>query len=131
MAAESANGCRDSGNSTITKSLFEDKMKDACLHKLTITECSHQATQFKKIHNALPVLCTDKGFRFISDIICTNKELLKTNHLTIYPDANLWLRTMNLKINLIDPLVPVDTQTGARPIIKVVAKKTHVFDTNM
>ena len=50
------------GNSTIAKSSFEGKMKDGSLFKLTITECTHQATQYKKIIDTLPVLCVDKGF---------------------------------------------------------------------
>ena len=77
-------------------------MKDGCLHKLTITECSYQATQFKKIHDALPVLCVDKGFRFINNITCTNKELIKTNHLPTYPDETLYLTVVNVEINLVD-----------------------------
>ena len=64
-------------------------MKDNCLHKLTITECSHRATQFKKILDALPVLYADKGFGFIDDVICTNKELIEADHLLTYPDATL------------------------------------------
>ena len=38
---------------------------------------------------------------------------------------------VSVEINLIDPLVPVDIQPGACPIVKVVAINTHVFDANM
>ena len=75
----------DRGNSTTAKSSFEGKMKGGCLHKLTITECTHQATQYKKLIDALPVLCTDKGFRFVNDIICTDRELVKASFLPSYP----------------------------------------------
>ena len=56
-------------------------MKEGCLNKLIITECSHQAPQFKKIHKALSVLCADKGFKFVDLAICENKELVKVDDL--------------------------------------------------
>ena len=66
-------GCRDHKNNiSIAKSLFEDKVKDGCLHKITITEGSHQATQLKKIRDALPILCANKNFKYLNDIICNN-----------------------------------------------------------
>ena len=62
-------------------------MKDGYLNKLVITECFHRATQFKKIHNVLSVLCGDKGYKYVDDIISKNKELDKVKHLPTYPDA--------------------------------------------
>ena len=106
-------------------------MKEGCLHKLTITECSHQATQFKEIHNILPVLYADKGFKFVDNVICTNKGLIKTNHLQAYLDETLWSTIVNVKINTVDPTATPDAQTGACPIIKAVLKKTRVFGANM
>ena len=35
-------------------------MKDGPISKLAITKTGHRPTQFKKITNALPVLCADK-----------------------------------------------------------------------
>ena len=64
------NYCR---NSSIAKYSFEGEMKDCCLFKLTITECTHLATQYKKIINALLVLCADKGSQFFDDATCTNR----------------------------------------------------------
>ena len=124
-------GCGDYRNSTIAKLSFDGKLKDGCLHKLTITECSHRATQFKKIHNALPVLCVDKGFKFVDDVICTNKELVKLDYLPTYPNTSLWSSIIYIQINTVELFVATDAQTGARPIIKVMAEKTRVFDSNM
>ena len=57
-------GCSSNrGNSSIAKYLFEGKMKDGCLSKLTITESANRAIQYKKITYTLPVYCTDKGYR--------------------------------------------------------------------
>ena len=49
-------------------------MKDGCISKLTITETGHRATQYKKIIDALPVLCADKNYRYIDNIICMGTE---------------------------------------------------------
>ena len=44
----------------IVKYAFEGKMKDDLISKLTITDTGHRPTQFKKITDALSVLCADK-----------------------------------------------------------------------
>ena len=85
-------GCRDCrNNNTIAKLSFEGKLKDGCLYKLTITEDSHQATQLKKIRDALPILYVNKSYKYIEDVICNNKELIKANHMPTYPDHTRWL----------------------------------------
>ena len=54
------NNCR---NNTIARYSFEGKMNEGPLFKFTITKGVQQTTQYKKIHDALPVFCADKGFR--------------------------------------------------------------------
>ena len=49
------------GNKSITKYAFQGKMKDGPISKLTITETGHRPSQFKKLWDALPVFCADKG----------------------------------------------------------------------
>ena len=58
-------------NNSITKYSFEGKIKDGCISKLSITKTGHQATQYKKIIDTLLVLCIDKNFRYINDVLCT------------------------------------------------------------
>ena len=38
---------------------------------------------------------------------------------------------VNIEVDTVYPLTTVGKQTDARPIIKVVLKKAHVFDANM
>ena len=102
-------------------------MKDSCI----ITECSHQATQFKKIHNVLSVLYTDKGFKHVNNIIHKNKELDKVKHFPVYPDASKWLRELNVEINTVDPNALLDIKSGLCPIISILTIKTHIFDANL
>ena len=52
-------------------------------------------------------------------------------HLPVYLDAANWSTDLNVEIKTVDPNALPDAITGARPTIKVVAKKTHVFDANL
>ena len=63
------------------------KMKDGCISKLTITKTGHQATQYKKMIDTLLVLCTDKNFRHIDDVLHTWADLLEATFLPSYPDS--------------------------------------------
>ena len=91
------------GNSTTARYSFEGKMKDGPLSKLTITEAGQRATQFKKIIDALPVFCADKGYRFIDDIIGTNKGLLEKAFLPTYPDPARWSTTYHVQVATVNP----------------------------
>ena len=73
----------DCRNNSIAKYLFEGKMKDGCISKLTITKTGHQATQYKKIIDTLPVLCVDKNFRYTNDILCTWTNLQEATFLRL------------------------------------------------
>ena len=64
-------------------------MNDGPLSKLTITESGQQATQYKKIIDALPVLRADKGYKFIDDVIRTNIEQVKVAFMPTYLVATM------------------------------------------
>ena len=61
------------GNILITKYSFEGKMKDGPISKLTITKTGHKPSQFKKISDNLPVLCKDKTFCGLNEVIWTGQ----------------------------------------------------------
>ena len=66
------NGCGNNyGNNSIAIYSFEGKMKEGYISKITITETRHQATRYKKIIDTLPVLCADKNYRYIDNVLCT------------------------------------------------------------
>ena len=106
-------------------------MKDGPLSKLTITKSGQQATQYKKIIDALPVFCADKGYRFIDDVIQTNTELLQAAFLPTYPDPALWSSTYHVQINVVNPAAIPDPQTLRRPVIADMQEKSHVFNPNL
>ena len=96
-------------------------MKDGPLAKLTITEGGQQATQFKKILDALPVFCADKGYKYINDIIRTDKEKKISDFTPTYPDASRWSDTYHVEVTTVDPNSALDTN-GKRVPIKVMQK---------
>ena len=63
-------------------------MKDAPISKLTITETGHQATQYKKIIDILQVLCTDKNYQGIGNVLQNRIDLVKVDFTPAYLDAN-------------------------------------------
>ena len=63
----SRGNCRNGhGNNLIAKNIFEGKMKDGLISKLTITETGHRPSQFNKISDALSVFCVDKNFQSLN-----------------------------------------------------------------
>jgi len=81
---QGGSGCRGRGgrgnycrNNSIAKYSFKGKMKVGCISKLTITGTGHRAIQYKKIIDTLPVLCVDKNYRCIDDVLCTGTNLVK------------------------------------------------------
>ena len=82
-------GRRNNRGKTVAKYSFEGKIKDGPLSKLIITKGGQQATQYKKFIDALPVFCTDKGYKYIDDVIWMNTKLLQAAFLPTYPDPAL------------------------------------------
>ena len=115
---------------TIAKYSFEGKMKDGPLSKLTITKGGQQATQYKKIIDALPAFCADKGYKFINKVIWTNTKLLQVAFLPTYPIATQWSSTYHVQIQTIDTTAATD-QDSVCPLVTAMQEKSHVFNPNL
>ena len=63
-------------------------MIDSYISKMTITETRHWATQSKKIIDILPLLCADKNYRYITDVLCTWTDLDKADCILSYPNSD-------------------------------------------
>ena len=70
-----SNGHRN--NLIANKYSFEGKMKDNPISKLIITKTGHQPSQYKKIIDTLPILCADKNYQGIDDVIWTRNNLVE------------------------------------------------------
>ena len=105
-------------------------MKDGPLSKLTITEGGQQATQFKKILDALPVSCADKGYKYIDDIIWTDIKKVKSDFMPTYPLASQWSNTYHVEVDTVDPDGQLDANDN-HIIVKTLQKRTNVHDPSL
>ena len=110
---------------------FKGKIKDIPTSKLIITETGHRPTQYKKIVDILSVLCADKNYQGIDDVIWTGNDLVETDFMPTYPDADQWFSTHYVKIETVNPNDQPDPNTGLHPRTVTMARQTHVFDTNL
>ena len=103
-------------------------MKEGPLFKLKITEGGQQTMQYKKIIHDLPVLCTDKGFRYVGEIIRTETELVKATFIPTYPDATQWSTDHEVYVEVVNKNgAPVN---GVFPDMSLLTKKTIITDSN-
>ena len=100
-------------------------MKGSPLFKFTITKGGQQATQYKKIIDAPPVFCADKGYRFNDNVICINTELLEAAFLPTYLDPTLWSSTYHVQLEVFDPLAAANAQ-GVHVMRTEMQQKSHI-----
>jgi len=99
------------------------------ISKLTITKTGHRPTQFKKITDALSVLCADKNFRGLDEVFRTGRDLVETDFMPTYPDATQWSTTHHVQISTVSSM-DVPFVDGSRPNCFEVMEQTNVFDAN-
>ena len=122
------NGC---GNNLIAKCSFEGKMKDGPISKLTITEAEHKPSQFKKISDVLPVLCVDKNYWGLNEVLRTKRDLVQTDFMPPYTNTNLWSTTHHIQVSIVDLHDNTDEDIGESPVCYQMMEQTHVFDANL
>lgn len=106
-------------------------MKDGPFFKLTITQGGQQASQYKKIIDALPAFCADKGYKFIDNVIRTNTKQVQAAFIPTYPVATQWSNTYHEHVKTVDPAAIPDATTGLCAPITEVHERSHVFDPNL
>ena len=106
-------------------------MKDGPISKLTITKTGHRPSQFKKISDVLPVLCADKNFQGLNEVLWTGHDLVKTDFMPPYPNTTQWPSTHHVQVSIVDPTNQADRVTGKRPVCYQMMKQTHIFDANL
>ena len=63
-------------------------MKHGPISKLIITETGHRPTQYKKIIDTLPVLCADKNYQGLDDVIWNGIDLVEADFTPPYSEAD-------------------------------------------
>ena len=118
-------------NNSITNCSFERKLKNGCLSKLTITKSGYQATQLKKIINALPGFCKDKNYKYSGYIISTNTELKKAHFLPVYSVRTERSPTHHVNLGSIEPTIGLDVPFIVSPTCTKMVEKSSIFNPNL
>ena len=105
-------------------------MKDGPISKPKIIKTGHRPTQFKNITDAIPVLCTDKNFQRLDEVLWTGRDLVKTDFMPTYSNATQWSTTHHVQVSTVNPL-DVPAANGSRPVYFKIMEQTHVFDANL
>ena len=105
-------------------------MKDSPICKLIITETGYRPTRYKKVIDTLPVLCVEKNYQGLDDIIWNGIDLVKADFTSPYPDADLWSTTHYVEIRTINP-VNVAVADGSRTPTITMERQTYVFEANI
>ena len=106
-------------------------MKDGPISKWIITKTGHKPSQYKKIIDTLPLLCADKNYQGLDDVIWTGNNLVETDFMSTYLDTNQWSNIHDVEIETVNPNIAPEAVTSLRPHIVTLLQKTHVFDANL
>ena len=106
-------------------------MKGGPISKLLMIKTGHRPIQFKKITDTLPVLCADKNFQSLNEVLWTGINLVETNFMPTYPNANQWYTTHHVQVSIVAPTNQADRVTGKLPVCYQMMEQTHIFDANL
>ena len=77
-------------------------MKDGLISKLAITKTGHRPFQLKKISDALPVLCADKDYQGLDEVLRTGLDPVEDDFMPDYPNANRWSSIYHAQISTVN-----------------------------
>ena len=117
-------------NNSIKTYAFEGKIKDGPISKLIITKTGHQPTQYKKIVGTLLVLCVDKNYQGLDEVVRARNDLVEADFMPLCPDAIQWSATHHVQISTVNPM-DIPQAYGSCPARLETLEQTHIFDTNL
>ena len=99
------------------------------LSKLLITKTGHRLTQFEKTTDTLPVLCADKNFWGLDEVLQTGIDLVESYFMPTYPNANQWSTSHHVQVIIVNP-TDQEAPNVLRPKRFEMMEQTQVFDAN-
>ena len=84
----------------IAKYAFEGKMKDCQISKLLISKTGHRSTHYKNIIGTLRVLCADKNYQSMDDVIQNGIDRVEMDFMQTYPGTTRWSNAHHVKLKL-------------------------------
>ena len=108
-------------------------MKDCPISKLTITKTGHRPSQFKKISDALPVLCADKNYQGVDEVLRTGRDWVEIDFMPAYLGANRWSNTYQIQVATVtrEAALVEGTTTGKRVTTYKLLEQTIVTNANL
>ena len=126
--AVEAVGCGN--NSIANKYSFKERMKNSLIFKLIINKTGHKPTQYNKVIDTLPVLCADKNYQGLADVILNGINLVEADFTQSYLDTDRWSITHHVEIRTVNQAKAAAANGSRTPTITM-ARKTHIFDANI
>ena len=105
-------------------------MKEHPISKLIITKTGHRPTQYKKIVDTPPVLCSDKNYQGIDDVNWTRNDLVEVDSMPAYPKANQWSITHHVQISTVN-LADLEAANGLCLITFETLEQTYASEANL
>ena len=78
----------------------------------------------------LPVLCADKNYQGIDDVIWNGIDLVEMDFTPTYPDIRQWSNIHYVEISTVNPKNAPTADDSRTPTITM-EQRTHGFDTNL
>ena len=119
------------GNSRFANSSFIGEIKDNHISHLSITKDGPQSIQLTKILEAIPYLCQDKHYDYISDIISINTEPTQEYFLSNHLIKRRRPCKHYVKPRFVNPIIGLDVPTGNSPINSEMVENTPIFNSNL
>ena len=120
----------DHGNSIFANSSFVEELTSNCISHLSITKDGPRSNQLKKILEAIPYLCQDKHYDYISDIISTNTEPTQEYFLSDHSIKRQHSSKHHVKPGVVDPIIGLNVPSGNSPINSEMVEYTPISNTN-
>ena len=106
-------------------------MKDSLISKLIIIESGHRPTQYKKVIDSLPILCKDKNYQGLDDVIWNEINLLEEDFTPQYTNSDQLSITRHVEMVNVKPTNALGIFTGEHSPTIIMARKTHIFNANL
>ena len=121
---------RDRGNSRFANSSSIGEGKYNRISHLSVTKDGPRSIQLTKILEAIPFLCQDNHYDYISDIISTNIEPTQEEFLLDHSIKRQCASKHYVKLGVVDPIIGLDVLSGNSPINSEMVEMTPISNTN-
>ena len=101
-------------------------MSNNCISHLSITKDGPQSNQLTKILEAIPYLCQDKHYDYISDIISTNTELTQEYFLSDHSIKKQRPSKHHAKVGVVDHFIGLNVPSSNSPINSDMVENTPI-----